>query len=67
MGDLNQNAKELLAIAILKEFGCFDEAKKLAKDNQGNPLDLKGLPSQSIDYLLNRFELALQTMNQEDQ
>lgn len=63
MENLSQNAKELLALAALKEFGCFEEAISLAKAEK---LDPKGLPSVSLDYLANRMRVALATLDEAD-
>lgn len=60
MNKLTQNAKELLAIQILKEFGCFEEAKVIAKANK---TDLKGMPEDSIKYLTIRLAFALEAID----
>ena len=65
MDELTQSAKELLAIHILKEFGCFDEAIRMAKASPYTQ-DLKGLPSKSVDYLKLQMRQALRTIDGRD-
>lgn len=61
MENLSQNAKELLALATIKELGCFEEAISLAKAEK---LDPKGLPTASLEYLANRMRVALATFDE---
>lgn len=66
MDKLSQSAKELLAINILKEFGIFDEAIRIAKEDKDGVQDLKLLPTKSIDYLEERMLKAIEMIDEDD-
>ena len=58
---LDKTAKELLAINILKELGCFDEAKRIATKKNLEP---HGLPKDSVSYITNRYLVALEMIDE---
>ncbi|OCS32561.1 hypothetical protein AWR29_09555 [Campylobacter fetus subsp. venerealis] len=61
METLSQNAKEQLAIKILEEFGCFEEAKHIASKLK---LESHGLPEDSVKYITNRYITALEMIDE---
>lgn len=63
MDELTQSAKELLAINILKEFGCFEEVIRLSQNTE-NPQPLTGLPKESIEYLTSQMQNAMNAIDE---
>ncbi|WP_081303195.1 hypothetical protein [Campylobacter fetus] len=61
METLSQNAKEQLAIKILEEFGCFNEAIQISSKKSLEP---HLLPQDSVEYITNRYITALEMIDE---
>lgn len=61
METLSQNTKEQLAMKILEEFGCFNEANQIASRKSLEP---HVLYQDSVEYITNRYITALEMIDE---